>query len=365
MTHHYHDIARTRRATIDVLRACDLERITERVVRARVLEMLTSETNDDARALALAVDPDVVSSTIDWFLTNGDESRGKGSGEQNASSSSSSSSSKSKSKSKTKSKSTNEKASPRSAGTKKRARADDASSGEALATLAALRACGERGGDAKTIASYAKVSIAEANSILYAAAKRGEATTSVGDGRSAPTFVAVEAIARGGSPALNTTSVVKKAKVSESENEKVEDQVAELSSTKRVVVRKYKNVALVDVREYYQQPAGEGSWKPGKKGISLTKAQWDALASVLASVPEAMAEAERVPGKEVVVGELGSKRKCTVSVFKGKPLLNVREYYEKNGVMCPGAKGVALTKEAAMKLIDCADEVSARVAALG
>ncbi len=45
--------------------------------------------------------------------------------------------------------------------------------------------------------------------------------------------------------------------------------------------------------------------------------------------------------------ELGAKRKVTVSVFKGKVLVNIREFYEdKNtGEEKPGSKGIALSKE--------------------
>ncbi|KAI5959394.1 uncharacterized protein KGF55_005371 [Candida pseudojiufengensis] len=42
-----------------------------------------------------------------------------------------------------------------------------------------------------------------------------------------------------------------------------------LDSKKRVTVRKFNNVNLVDIREYYIDSNGEK--KPGKKGISLTE----------------------------------------------------------------------------------------------
>ncbi len=45
--------------------------------------------------------------------------------------------------------------------------------------------------------------------------------------------------------------------------------------------------------------------------------------------------------------ELGGKRKVTVGSFKGKVLVNIREYYEdKNtGEEKPGSKGIALSKD--------------------
>jgi hypothetical protein len=52
------------------------------------------------------------------------------------------------------------------------------------------------------------------------------------------------------------------------------DYFFELSAKKRVTVRKYRNMVLVDIREFYGEP---GELKPGKKGISLTADQWSAL----------------------------------------------------------------------------------------
>ncbi|CAK9441102.1 uncharacterized protein LODBEIA_P49710 [Lodderomyces beijingensis] len=42
-----------------------------------------------------------------------------------------------------------------------------------------------------------------------------------------------------------------------------------LDSKKRVTVRKFKDINLVDIREYWTDSSGER--KPGKKGISLTE----------------------------------------------------------------------------------------------
>ncbi|AET38039.1 chromatin-binding transcription coactivator SUB1 Ecym_2297 [Eremothecium cymbalariae DBVPG len=50
----------------------------------------------------------------------------------------------------------------------------------------------------------------------------------------------------------------------------------ELGKNKRVTVRQFRNINLVDIREYYQD-AGTGEMKPGKKGISLTEEQYDEL----------------------------------------------------------------------------------------
>lgn len=45
--------------------------------------------------------------------------------------------------------------------------------------------------------------------------------------------------------------------------------------------------------------------------------------------------------------QLGGKKKASVSMFKGKVLINIREYYEDKttGEEKPGSKGIALTTE--------------------
>lgn len=45
------------------------------------------------------------------------------------------------------------------------------------------------------------------------------------------------------------------------------DKYIDLGKKKRAVVRSFKGMALLDIREYY---GAEGEEKPGKKGISLS-----------------------------------------------------------------------------------------------
>lgn len=46
----------------------------------------------------------------------------------------------------------------------------------------------------------------------------------------------------------------------------------ELGKMKRVTVRKFKDMNLIDIREFYVDSKGDK--KPGKKGISLTEELW-------------------------------------------------------------------------------------------
>ena len=40
--------------------------------------------------------------------------------------------------------------------------------------------------------------------------------------------------------------------------------------------------------------------------------------------------------------QLSGMRFVSVSDFRGKPLVNIREYYESNGKLLPGKKGISL-----------------------
>lgn len=48
---------------------------------------------------------------------------------------------------------------------------------------------------------------------------------------------------------------------------------------------------------------------------------------------------------EDLICELSDKRKVVLSSFRGKMLISIREYYQKNGEMLPTSKGISLTVE--------------------
>lgn len=58
----------------------------------------------------------------------------------------------------------------------------------------------------------------------------------------------------------------------------------ELAPTRQVKIRNFKGKKYVDIREYYRD--GGGDLKPGKKGICLSKEQFDLLMQVLPEVAE-------------------------------------------------------------------------------
>ena len=260
--------------------------------------------------------------------------------------------------------------------------------------LSAVRALGEEGGDAKEIASFLKKDKSAVNKVLYALMKRGTVTqeVSVENGGRPRWFMADNAGTTGTVASSQATTVSARAATSSMPVNSVggggtvgrassaqpgsstvtaapldgvapvQDEVIALSATKRVTVRKWSGNTLIDIREYYQ-PGGAGEYRPGKKGISLNVSQWNTLKSVIDSAHDAFQQCEST-GQEVLLGELSHNRRATVSKYKGMIFLNIREYYEKNGVKLPGQKGMALTKDLCERLIDNKDQVSDRIASM-
>lgn len=67
----------------------------------------------------------------------------------------------------------------------------------------------------------------------------------------------------------------------------VPDAIFDLGKNKRVTVRQFRNINLIDIREYYQDSA-TGELRPGKKGISLTEDLYDELLRHRLNIDEAL-----------------------------------------------------------------------------
>jgi hypothetical protein len=55
--------------------------------------------------------------------------------------------------------------------------------------------------------------------------------------------------------------------------------------------------------------------------------------------------------------DLGQKKRVSINVFRGKTLIDIREYYEDEGELKPGKKGISLTKEQWEKLKKQMEEI--------
>ncbi|KAK2880053.1 hypothetical protein FQN49_000631 [Arthroderma sp. PD_2] len=56
--------------------------------------------------------------------------------------------------------------------------------------------------------------------------------------------------------------------------------------------------------------------------------------------------------------EISRQRRVTISTFKGRVLVNVREYYEKDGQDLPGKKGISMTLEQFNSLVTLLPEIT-------
>lgn len=60
----------------------------------------------------------------------------------------------------------------------------------------------------------------------------------------------------------------------------------ELGRMRKVTINEFKGKLLIDIREYYTDAAGD--MKPGRKGISLQREQWEKLLSLTDKVNSAL-----------------------------------------------------------------------------
>ncbi|CAH2108121.1 unnamed protein product [Euphydryas editha] len=61
---------------------------------------------------------------------------------------------------------------------------------------------------------------------------------------------------------------------------------------------------------------------------------------------------------------LQGKKLVKIREFKGKVYIDIREFYEKNGELLPGKKGISLTPEMWRKLLSLGDEINEALSSL-
>lgn len=88
---------------------------------------------------------------------------------------------------------------------------------------------------------------------------------------------------------LKKTSPIKSKTTSTSNENENDEPTFELSGKRRVTVRKFRSSILIDIREYYEDKAS-GEDRPGKKGISLTKEQYEKLKELMPEIDAALSK---------------------------------------------------------------------------
>ena len=74
--------------------------------------------------------------------------------------------------------------------------------------------------------------------------------------------------------------------------------------------------------------------------------------------PKKNKKSELVVTDDEVILHLDNKKRLTISKFKGRLFVNIREYYDDNGTMKPGKKGITLSKDCWKKISDNISDIN-------
>uniref|UniRef100_A0A061R104 Transcriptional coactivator p15 n=1 Tax=Tetraselmis sp. GSL018 TaxID=582737 RepID=A0A061R104_9CHLO len=161
----------------------------------------------------------------------------------------------------------------------------------------------------------------------------------------------------------------------------VPNHVIRLAEERRLQLRSYKGLILVDIREFYHKG---GELQPGKKGISLTgdlfatlskrKQDVDAAVEMLGGdasrdvaepadgASAAAKGALPVDDSEFSVALGPDNVRASITSFNGKKLVSIRHWVEKDGKLSPGFKGISLTAEQFDALVSGAERAAQALA---
>ncbi|DAZ99604.1 TPA: hypothetical protein N0F65_001432 [Lagenidium giganteum] len=159
-----------------------------------------------------------------------------------------------------------------------------------------------------------------------------------------------------------------------------DEVVLELSTKRRVSVRRWRSSTLIDIREFYDD---NGSMKPGKKGLSLSTDQWQTLMGLTSAISEAVdivkdnnvdeTSLSHIHGwiasdarDRSIVFSLSAKRRISVRFFGKAVLIDLREFYQtEGGEHKPGKKGISLSHDQWFALCELRPEVAAAIEQVG
>jgi hypothetical protein len=120
---------------------------------------------------------------------------------------------------------------------------------------------------------------------------------------------------------------------------------------------------MINIRQYFLDKKKQ--LVPGKKGIALSQLEWNKLLAIreeiyFGEIPKKIKiekQVNELPKEEFdaegnLFFDIGRNRRVAMSIFNGRKMLNIREYYlDENNDMRPGKRGIALYEEEWMKLM--------------
>ncbi|CAE6470516.1 unnamed protein product [Rhizoctonia solani] len=115
-------------------------------------------------------------------------------------------------------------------------------------------------------------------------------------------------------PASGTVSVPVPDKQTDAEG----NTYFEISGKRRVTVRAFNGLKLVDIREMYTDRAS-GELRPGKKGISLSEEQFMGLVNVHGAISQALNDLDVESGPKITKTTKTTKAKASSSKAESKP----------------------------------------------
>ncbi|GMH36386.1 hypothetical protein BSKO_04254 [Bryopsis sp. KO-2023] len=125
--------------------------------------------------------------------------------------------------------------------------------------------------------------------------------------------------------------------------------VVELGPKSRVSVSPWQGSMRVDLREVYEK---DGAKLPGKKGISLTLSQWEKLKDEVHAITAAFESS--TDGFNVGIGP---RRSIRVGAYRGKPFIDIREFYGEEGQEKPGRAGMRFNADTWQRLKDNMEKI--------
>ena len=134
-----------------------------------------------------------------------------------------------------------------------------------------------------------------------------------------------------------------------------EETRIDLGDNRFIMVSTYRGRQYIDTREFFHDESGE--LRPSKKGFALKPDEWKKLLAAKDKINANLRA--KIKSEEETKIELWENRFATVSMYKGRQYVNMREFYtDESGKLRPSNKGIALNPDMWKKLLGAADSIN-------